>query len=32
MVIAMAIAGAGLLVVLLWAFMQTGSGAPSWMR
>jgi hypothetical protein len=32
MVIAMAIAGAGLLAVLLWAFMQTGSGTPPWMR
>jgi hypothetical protein len=32
MVVAMAVAGAGLLALLLWAFMQTGTGTPPWMR
>jgi hypothetical protein len=31
-VIAMGIAGAILLIVLIYFFMQTGSGTPSWMR
>jgi hypothetical protein len=29
---AMAIVGAILLVVLIYYFMQTGTGTPSWMR
>jgi len=31
-VIAMGIVGAVLLVVLIYFFMQTGTGTPSWMR
>ena len=31
-VIAMGIVGALLLVVLIYFFMQTGTGTPSWMR
>ncbi|MGH7022391.1 MAG: hypothetical protein ACREEB_02235 [Caulobacteraceae bacterium] len=31
-VIAMGVVGAILLVVLIYYFMQTGTGTPSWMR
>lgn len=31
-VIAMGIVGAVLLIVLIYFFMQTGTGTPSWMR
>jgi uncharacterized RDD family membrane protein YckC len=31
-VVAMAIVGAVLLVALIYYFMQTGTGTPSWMR
>jgi hypothetical protein len=31
-VIAMGVAGAILLLVLIYFFMQTGTGTPSWMR
>ncbi len=31
-VVGMGIAGLALLVVLIWAFMQTGTGTPPWMK